>query len=131
MLRDVTDRLALALLVLAVLTLAGMLTGSWELVLYPTLLTIGALLAVAVTRDGRPAMGIPAGVTGLLVVLFAILHAMGIADPSGTGTLLGWDPMTAVYLFVVGPAFLLVGLLYALSDRTAPATAPAPEENLR
>lgn len=119
MFRDVVDRLALALLVLAVLTLAGMLVGSWQLVLYPTLLTIGVLLAVSVARNGRPAFGVPAGVTALLLVLFGILHAMGVADPSGRGTVLGWDPMTALYLFVVGPAFLLVGLLYALNDRTA------------
>lgn len=127
MFRDVTDRLALALLVLVVLTLAGMLTGSWQLVLYPTLLMIGALLAFSLTRRGRLALGIPVGVTALLVVLFGILHAMGLAAPSGEGSVLGWDPMTALYLFVVGPAFVLVGLLYAFSDRTAPAR----EENLR
>jgi hypothetical protein len=125
--RDVANRLVLVLLVLGVLTLAGMLTGSWQLVLYPTPLTIGALLAVSVAHNGRTPLGIPAVVTGLLLVLFGILHAMGVASPSGRGTVLGWDPMTALYLFVVGPAFLLVGLLYALTDRTA----KTPEENLR
>lgn len=127
MLRDVTDRLVLALLVLVVLTLAGMLTGSWQLVLYPTLLAVGALLAVAVTRNGRVPLGIPVGTTAMLVVLFGALHTMGIAAPRGEGTVLGWDPMTALYLFVVGPAFLLVGLLYAFSDRAAGTR----EENLR
>jgi hypothetical protein len=117
--RDVTDRLALVLLVLGVLTLAGMVAGMWQLVLYPTLLIVGALLAISVTRNGRTPLGIPAGVTVLLLALFGILHAMGVAAPSGRGTVLGWDPMTALYLFVVGPAFLLVGLLYALTDRTA------------
>jgi hypothetical protein len=124
---DPTDRLVLALLGLATLTAAGMLAGSWQLVLYPTLLSIGALLALSLTHHGRTAPGIPVGITVLLVALFGILHAMGVAAPNGRGTVLGWDPMTALYLFVVGPAYLLVGLLYALSDRTAPTR----EENLR
>jgi 4-amino-4-deoxy-L-arabinose transferase-like glycosyltransferase len=125
--RDLTNRLASVVLVLGVLTIAGMVTATWQLVLYPTLLIVGALLAISVTRNGRTALGIPVGVTVLLVALFGILHAMGVASPSGRGTVLGWDPMTALYLFVVGPAFLLVDLLYALTDRTA----TTPEENLR
>jgi hypothetical protein len=112
------DPLAVGLLVLGGVALAGMLFGAWQLVLYPSLVLMGVLLAMALA--GRPTalqVGLPAGVTAMLVVLYGILHAMGIASPSGTGSFLGWDPMTALYLFGVGPAFVLVGLLYALTDR--------------
>lgn len=116
--KDDTDRLAMALLALGCVALAGMLLGTWELVLYPSLLIIGVLLAMAlVRRTVAVAVGLPGGVVVLLLVLFTILHVMGVDSPSGTGSFLGWDPMTALYLFVVGPAFLLVGLLYALTER--------------
>lgn len=112
------DHLAVAVLVLGGAALAGMLLATWQLVLYPSLLLMGVLLALALS--GRPRAvraGVAVGVTALLVALFAVLHLMGIAAPSGSGSFLGWDPMTALYLFVVGPAFVLVGLLYALTDR--------------
>lgn len=116
--RDDNDRSAMALLTLGCVVLAGMLLDTWELVLYPSLLVIGVLLAMAsVRRQGAVRVGLPVGVVALLVVLYATLHVMGIDSPSGTGTFLGWDPMTALYLFGVGPAVLLVGLLYALTDR--------------
>lgn len=112
------DRPAVALLALGCVVLAGMLLGTWELVLYPSLLIIGVLLAMAlVRRRGAVTIGLPVGVVALLLVLFATLHVMGVDSPSGTGSFLGWDPMTALYLFGVGPAVLLVGLLYALIDR--------------
>ncbi len=119
--RNDNDAPAVALLALGCVDLAGMLLGTWELVLYPSLLLIGVLLAMAlVRRRGAVVIGLPVGVTALLLVLFAILHLMGVDSPSGTGSFLGWDPMTAFYLFGVGPAFLLVGLLYALTDRPDP-----------
>lgn len=112
------DRPAMALLALGCVVLAGMLLGTWELVLYPSLLIFGVLLAMAlVRRRGAVTIGLPVGVVALLLVLFATLHVMGVDSPSGTGSFLGWDPMTALYLFGVGPAVLLVGLLYALIDR--------------
>ena len=120
--KDDTDHLAVGLLALGCVALAGMLIGTWELVLYPSLLIMGVLLAMAlVRRVGPVAVGIPVGVVALLVVLFGILHAMGIDSPSGTGTILGWDPMTFLYFFGVGPAFLLVSLLYALTEKGHPA----------
>lgn len=118
--RNDTDRLALALLALACAAIAGMLSGTWQLVLYPSLLIVGVLLAMAlVHRRGAVAVGLPVGVGALLLVLFVVLHVLGVDSPSGAGSFLGWDPMTALYLFGVGPAFLLVGLLYALIDRPA------------
>lgn len=112
------DGPAVALLVLGCVVLAGMLLGTWELVLYPSLLIIGVLLAMAlIRRRSAVKIGLPVGVVLLLLVLYGTLHAMGIDSPSGTGTFLGWDPMTALYLFGIGPAVLLVGLLYALIDR--------------
>ncbi len=115
------DGPAVALLVLGCVVLAGMLLGTWELVLYPSLLIIGVLLAMAlIRRRSAVKIGVPVGVVVLLLALYATLHAMGIDSPSGTGSFLGWDPMTAFYLFGVGPAFLLVGLLYALLDRPDP-----------
>lgn len=117
--KDDTDRLAVALLALGCVALAGMLIGTWELVLYPSLLIMGVLLAMAlVRRTSAVAVGVPVGVVAMLVGLFAILHVMGVDSPSGTGSFLGWDPMTAFYFFAVGPAFLSVGLLYALIDRS-------------
>lgn len=116
--RNHTDRLAVTLLVLGCAAVAGMLLDTWELVLYPSLVMMGVLLAMALTRSTRRvAVGVPVGMVTLLVVLYAILHAMGVDSPSGTGSWLGWDPMTALYLFGLGPAFLLVGLLYALTER--------------
>lgn len=127
------DRLALGLLVLGALALAGMLLGTWQLVLYPSLLFMGVLLALALGgRTAGIAVGLPAGVTALLVVLFAVLHGMGIAAPPGSGSVLGWDPMTALYLFGVGPAFVLVGLLFGLVNPSLSRPgAPADEEMLR
>jgi hypothetical protein len=127
--RNETDRLAWGLLALSVLAVAGMLLGSWELVLYPSLVLFGVLLAMSLVGQGRVALGIPVGVTVLLLVLFGALHAMGIASPDGTGSVLGWDPMTALYLFVVGPAFVLVALLYGLHDRSRSTTTD--EETVR
>lgn len=118
--KDDSDRLAVAVLVLGAVALTGMLIGAWQLVLYPALLLMGALLAMAlVARPGRVAVGVPAGVVALLLALYASLHAMGVDSPSGIGSWLGWDPMTALYLFGLGPAFLLVGLLYALIENDA------------
>lgn len=117
--RDDRRTPAWVLLGLAVLTMFGMLLGSWQLVLYPSLLIVGVLLAMSMAAKGQLRYGIPVFVTVLLVGLFALLHAMGVDDPSGEGSFLGWDPMTAIYLFVVGPAFLLVGLLFALHDRSS------------
>lgn len=131
--KDDSDRLAPVLLVLVAAALVGMVVGSWELVLYPTLLTVGTLLAMALARRGLAMRGLAIAVTTLLLVLYGVLHAMGIAAPSGDGTVLGWDPMTALYLFLVGPAFLLVGLLHGLLDRPTPDTtdAHADREALR
>jgi hypothetical protein len=130
--RSRTERLAWALLALSVVAVAGMLLGRWQLVLYPSLLTVGVLLAMSLVHGvGAARLGVPIGVTGLLVALFGVLHAMGVASPTGSGTLLGWDPMTAVYLFLVGPAFVLVSLLYAVHDRPAATEATAAEETVR
>jgi hypothetical protein len=116
--KDESDRLVMALLVLGCAAIGGMLLGSWQLVLYPSLLIVGVLLAMSVVRRrGLVAIGVPVGVTALLIVLFAVLHVMGADSPSGTGSFLGWDPMTALYLFGLGPAILIVGLLFALTDR--------------
>lgn len=115
---DKARALEWSLLIVAALTLVGMALGSWQLVLYPSLLMVGALLALALLPHEKSAFGVPLCVTGLLVALFVVLHAMGVAEPSGEGSVLGWDPMTALYLFVVGPAFVLVGLLYAVHDRS-------------
>lgn len=121
------DGLMWALLALFGLAALGMLLGSWELVLYPGLLAIGALIAISpVLKGRRTAVTVPLGVTALLLALFGALHLMGVDDPSGTGSFLGWDPMTALYLFGVGAAFVLVSLLYALTDRP---TTPAKESS--
>jgi hypothetical protein len=112
LLRSDSDRLAVGLLGLGIVVVGGMLLGSWQLVLYPTVLMIGVLLAMAlVRRPGR--VRVPIAVVATFLALFGILHSMGLANPSGRGSVLGWDPMTALYLFVVGPATVLVGLLYA------------------
>lgn len=130
--RSETDRLAWGLLALSVVAVAGMLLGRWQLVLYPSLLTVGVLLAMSLVNGlGAARLRLPIGVTGLLLALFGTLHAMGVASPTGSGSLLGWDPMTAVYLFLVGPAFVLVALLYAVHDRPATAETPAAEETVR
>lgn len=108
---DASDRLAVLLLAATTAAVAGMLLGSWQLVLYPTLVVVGTLLAFALVRRAG-GLVVPVAVTLALVTLFGVLHVMGLADPSGEGLLLGWDPMTGIYLFVVGPVFVLVGLLY-------------------
>jgi hypothetical protein len=119
--REARDGLMWALLVLFSLAAIGMLLSSWELVLYSSLLAFGALIAISpVLRGRRSAIGVPVAVTALLLLLFGALHVMGIDEPSGTGTFLGWDPMTALYLFGVGAAFVLVSLVYALTDRPTP-----------
>lgn len=106
-----SDRLAVLLLVAVSAAVVGMLLGSWQLVLYPTLLLVGVLLAFALLSRAGGLM-VPVTVTLALVALFGALHAMGWAAPSGEGLVLGWDPSTALYLFVIGPVFVLVSLLF-------------------
>jgi hypothetical protein len=120
------DPLAVGVLVLVTTALVGMVVGRWEVVLYPSLLLVGVLLGMALPGLAMSVrLGVAVGTTALLLVLFAVLHAMGIADPSGEGLVLGMDPMTILYLFGVGAAFLLVNLLFALfgADRTADGTS--------
>lgn len=125
------DRYAIALLALACVALAGMLLSTWELVLYPTLVACGVLLAIALRGRGPVAVLLPVGVTALLLASYGVLHAMGLGAPSGAGLLLGWDPMTAVYLFLLGPVFLLVGLLYALLGAPGRHAGADDEEGVR
>lgn len=106
-----SDRLAVLLLVAVSTALVGMLLGSWQLVLYPTLLLVGVLLAFALARRTGSVL-VPVAVTAVLLALFGALHAMGLGAPSGEGLVLGWDPLTALYLFGIGPVFVLVSLLF-------------------
>jgi len=108
-----SDRLAVLLLAVLSVATVGMVLGSWQLVLYPTLLTVGVLLAFALVRR-TGGLVVPVAVTSVLLALFGALHGIGLAAPSGEGLVLGWDPATALYLFGVGPAFVLVSLLFVL-----------------
>lgn len=104
-----------AVLVLAVVVAAGMLLASWRLVLYPSVVMFGVLMSLGLRREMRSAaVSIPAGIVALLLALFAVLDLMGLGDPSGEGLVLGLSPLTALYLFGIGAAFLAVGLLYGI-----------------
>jgi hypothetical protein len=115
--KDESNTMAWALLVLSGLALVGMLVGSWELLLYTTVVTFSVLLAMSVAGSPRAGVAVPVGVTVALLALFGLLHSMGLASPTGEGSFLGWDPMTAIYLFAIGPVYLAVSLAYALHDR--------------
>lgn len=123
-----SDRLAILLLLVVSAAVVGMVLGSWQLVLYPTLLLVGVLLAFALVRRSGGLL-VPVVVTLVLVGLYGALHAMGLAAPSGEGLLLGWDPMTALYLFGIGPVFVLVSLLFVFygGDRDERRTSSAKE----
>lgn len=106
----------LAVLLLSIMALAGMVLGRWELVLYPSLLLVGVLLAAGRSHRGRWSAVVPVVTAVLLVGLFALLHLNGLDSSRAASPVLGWDPLTAAYLFIIGPAFLLVGVFYALTD---------------
>lgn len=123
-----------AVLVLTVAAAAGMLIGSWRLVLYPSILLFGVLISLGMRSGSRsPAVRIPAAVVALLLTLFIVLDLMGLGNPSGEGLVLGLSPLTALYFFGVGPAVVLVGLLYGLafpqlvSDTARPADSHTPD----
>lgn len=104
-----------ALLVLSGLAAGGMMLGSWRLVLYPAILLIGLLIAISLHRRVPGlAVSLPAAVVLVLLALYGALDVMGVSAPTGEGMFLGWDPMTALYLFGLGTSFLGVGLLYGL-----------------
>ncbi|MDV6010945.1 hypothetical protein [Haloechinothrix sp. LS1_15] len=120
-----TDPLAYALLILLALAVAGMLTADWRLVLYPTLLAVGVLLAMSrPVRDRRLAVALPTVLTILLLAGYGALDALSVSDPEVTGLVLGLAPTTALYFFGITPVILLVALAYA-------ATFTEPEEQER
>ncbi|RNL80592.1 hypothetical protein [Halostreptopolyspora alba] len=114
-----SDLLIYALLLLVTTATVGMLLADWRLVLYPTLLAAGVLVALSrPARDRRIAVALPAGVSVLLLACYGALDAMSVSDPRATGLVFGFAPTTALYLFGIAPVLLLVGLAYALTFST-------------
>ncbi|MBB4929588.1 hypothetical protein F4561_000408 [Lipingzhangella halophila] len=114
-----SDLLIYALLLLVTLAVLGMLLADWRLVLYPTLLSAGVLIALSRPgRSHRLAVALPAGVTVLLLAGYGALDALSVSDPQVSGLVFGFAPTTALYLFGIAPVLLLVGLAYACTFTT-------------
>ena len=132
---QLSNRLMYVLLGLAALMTAGMLAGSWRLVLYPLLPIIGISALFGFIRE------LPSGrrgvlVAGVLVVMFAaffvVLDAMTGGEPTGsTSYIIGMTPPTALYLIVWPLLVLVAGVLYAATfarEDVDPATLEAERE---
>lgn len=116
-----TDRLVTLLLVLVCIMIAGMLTTSWRVVLYPYLVVIGVMILLGVgTRRGRDSVlawfgiGIPLGYVALYLWLEV---AMRGSPGESSNLVLGLVPTTAIYVFAIWPFGLVVAALYALFHR--------------
>ena len=131
MARNLLNGLIYAMLGLIVLIIVGMLIASWRMVLYPFLLVVGISILFGLTRAvqrNRSVLLLPIGLVILLVALYGWLDSMSVADPDGEGIVLGFAPTTALYFFGVMPAFLLVGLAFALTfSQDAPELEEDPE----
>lgn len=127
--RNLSNVSIYAMLGLVIVLIVGMLLSSWRLVLYPFLPIVGIGMLYGLTRAvkrNRALLLVPSGVVVLLAGLYGWLDAMSVADPDGEGLVIGFAPTTALYFFGVAPAFLLVGLLFAL---TFSQDAPEVEES--
>lgn len=106
-----------ALLVLMVVMLIGMLTGSWRAVLYPYLVVIGLCLAVGLVKAicrWKHLIALPVAVPVLYLALFVVLDVLTVKEPTGgSGTVFGLVPSTALYLLGIWPLALVLTLLYA------------------
>lgn len=121
----------MVLLLLFVLALIGMLAGNWRVVLYPSLVAFGVLIALGVAGRSRAVtIAMPAGVTAVFLAIFVVLDLMSVSAPTGSDLVLGLAPTTALYLYGVAPAFLFVGLLFGLTFR-AGDVAPADDVDSR
>lgn len=116
-----TDRLVMLLLALVTVMLAGMLTSSWRVVLYPYLVVIGVVVLLGVgKRRGRDPvlMGFGVGVMLVYLALYIWLDvAMAPELGSSTDLVAGVVPTTAIYFFAIWPFGLVVAALYALLYR--------------
>lgn len=116
-----TDRLVTLLLVLVTIMLVGMLTTSWQVVLYPYLIVLGVVIMLGVgSRRGRYstlkwfAIAVPV----VYIALYVWLEIVMAGKPEEADTLvLGLVPSTAIYFFAIWPAGLLVAAGYALLHR--------------
>ncbi|KRF15506.1 hypothetical protein ASG90_12525 [Nocardioides sp. Soil797] len=113
-----TDRLVMLLLLLACIMIAGMLTTSWRVVLYPYLVVIGVIILLGVgTRRSRDSVlmwmgiGVPLGYLAFYLWLEVAMQGDGGAS---TNLVAGVVPTTAIYFFAIWPFGLVVGGLYAL-----------------
>ncbi|MDN5896467.1 MAG: hypothetical protein L0H93_20910 [Nocardioides sp.] len=113
-----TDRLVMLLLVLTCIMLAGMLTASWRVVLYPYLVVIGVIILLGVgTRRSRDSVlmwmgiGVPVGYIALYLWLEVAMQGAG---GESSDLVFGLVPTTAIYFFAIWPFGLLVAGLYAL-----------------
>ena len=119
--RSTTDRLVTLLLVLVTIMLVGMLTASWQVVLYPYLVVLGVIILLGVgSRRGKDstlkwfAIAVPI----VYIALYVWLEVVMAGKPEvGSTLVLGLVPSTAIYFFAIWPAGLLVAAGYALLHR--------------
>lgn len=123
-----TDRLVTLLLVLVCIMIAGMLTTSCRVVLYPYLVVIGVVILLGVgTRRSRDSVlmwlgiGVPLGYFALYIWL-----EVAMRDNPGESTtlVLGVVPTTAIYFFAIWPFGLVVAILYAVFHRRIMSDEP-------
>lgn len=116
-----TDRLVTVLLVLVTIMLVGMLTASWQVVLYPYLVVVGVIILLGVgARRGTDSvlMWFGIAVPVVYIALYVWLEVVMAGQPEeGSDLVLGLVPSTAIYFLAIWPVGLVVAACYAFLHR--------------
>jgi hypothetical protein len=111
------DKLIYTLLFLVSLTLIGMITASWRIILYPYLIVIGIAILLGMLKNVKKnprKIWIPISVSAIYIILYAWLDIMTIGSPTGGDTyILGLTPSMALYVLGIWPFANVICLLYA------------------
>jgi len=114
---SISDKIIYTILLLVSVTLIGMLTGSWRIILYPYLVVIGIAILAGLVKNVEKnprKIWIPASVSLAYIILYSWLDVSTIDSPTGgTSYILGLTPSMAIYLLGIWPLANLVCLLYA------------------
>ncbi|MEK3937340.1 hypothetical protein MKY41_18775 [Sporosarcina sp. FSL W7-1349] len=112
-----SDKLIYSLLFFVSLSLIGMLTASWRLILYSYLFVIGLAILTGIlksVKENPRKIWIPITVSIAYFMLYGWLDIMTIDSPTGGSSFIfGLTPSLALYVLCIWPLANLICLLYA------------------
>lgn len=112
-----SDKLIYTLLILVSLSLLGMLTASWRLILYSYLIVIGLAIFTGISKSVKEnprKIWIPILVSGAYLLLYAWLDILTMNSPTGgSASIFGLTPSLALYVLGIWPLANIICLLYA------------------